>query len=39
METCLFADPLLSNGCSIVAYLAIVAKQQVYMPQYFAAKQ
>jgi hypothetical protein len=32
--TCLFAKPLLSNGCCIAASFAIVAKQRVYMPQY-----
>jgi hypothetical protein len=26
--------PLLSNGCRVVAYIAIVVWQQVYMPQY-----
>jgi hypothetical protein len=25
METCFFPEPLLSNGCSIVAYFAVVA--------------
>jgi hypothetical protein len=34
METCLFAKPLLSNGCCIFAHLAIVVQQQAYMPQY-----
>jgi hypothetical protein len=34
MQTCLFAKPLLSNGCCIFAYLMFVAQQQVYMPQY-----
>jgi hypothetical protein len=29
--TYLFAKPLLSNGCSIFAYLVVVAQQQVYM--------
>jgi hypothetical protein len=35
VETCLFAKPLLSNGCFIFAYIAVVAQQRVYMPQYF----
>jgi hypothetical protein len=34
MQTCLFEQPLLSNGYCIFAYLAVVAQQQVYMPQY-----
>jgi hypothetical protein len=34
MQTCLFAKPLLTNGCCILAYLAVVARQRVYMPQY-----
>jgi hypothetical protein len=29
----LFAKPLLSDGCCIFAYLAVVAQQWVYMPQ------
>jgi hypothetical protein len=32
----LFAKPLLSNGCCIFAYFAVVAQQCVYMPQYIA---
>jgi hypothetical protein len=39
METCLFAEPLLSNDCCMFAYLAIAAKQRVYMRHYFADKQ
>jgi hypothetical protein len=35
VETRLFAKPLLSDGCCIFAYLAVVAQQWVYMPQYF----
>jgi hypothetical protein len=35
VETCLFEKPLLGNGCCIFAYLAVVAQQQVYMPEYF----
>jgi hypothetical protein len=31
MGTCLFAKPLLSNGCSIFAYIAVVVQQRVYM--------
>jgi hypothetical protein len=38
VETWLFAEPLLSNDCCIFAYLAIVAQQWVYMPQYKVAK-
>jgi hypothetical protein len=34
METCLFAEPLVSNGCCIVVCFMVVAKQWVYMPQY-----
>jgi hypothetical protein len=34
METCLFAELLLSNSCCIVAYFAVIAQQRVYMPQY-----
>jgi hypothetical protein len=34
MGTCLFAKPLLSNGCCTFAYLVLVAQQWVYMPQY-----
>jgi hypothetical protein len=34
METCFFAELLLSSGCSIVACFTVIAKQQVYMPQY-----
>jgi hypothetical protein len=34
VQTCLFAKPLLSNGCYIFAYIAVVAQQGVYMPQY-----
>jgi hypothetical protein len=30
----LFAKPLLSNGCSIFVYLAVVAQQRAYVPQY-----
>jgi hypothetical protein len=33
LERILFAEPLLSNGCCIVAYFAVVAYQQIYMPQ------
>jgi hypothetical protein len=33
--TCLFAEPLLSNGFCISAYLAIVAQQRIYMLQYY----
>jgi hypothetical protein len=32
VTTRLFAKPLLSNGCCIFAYLAVV-KQRVYIPQ------
>jgi hypothetical protein len=35
MGTCLFAKPLLSSGCCIFAYLAVVAQQRVYRPQYY----
>jgi hypothetical protein len=28
------SKPLLSNGCSIFAYLAVVAQQRLYIPQY-----
>jgi hypothetical protein len=31
-KTCLFAKPLLRNGCCIATSLAVVAYQQVYMP-------
>jgi hypothetical protein len=31
VEACLFAKPLLSNGCYIAAYFAVVAQQRVYM--------
>jgi hypothetical protein len=34
VETCLYAKPLLSDGCCIFACLAVVAQQRVYMPQY-----
>jgi hypothetical protein len=34
MQTCLFAKPLLSNSCCILAYLVVVAQQRVYMPHY-----
>jgi hypothetical protein len=34
METCLFAEPLLSHGYCIIACFTVVAQQQVYMPQY-----
>jgi hypothetical protein len=34
VETCLFAESLLNNGCCIIAYLAVVAEQRVYMTQY-----
>jgi hypothetical protein len=34
MQTCLFAMPLLSNGRSIFAYLAVVAQQRVDISQY-----
>jgi hypothetical protein len=30
----LFAEPLLSNSYCIVAYLVVIAKQQVCLPQY-----
>jgi hypothetical protein len=36
MGTCLFAKPLLSNGSCRFAYLAVVAQQRVYVPQYNA---
>jgi hypothetical protein len=29
-----FGKPLRSNGCCIFAYIAVVAQQRVYMPQY-----
>jgi hypothetical protein len=29
----LIAKPLLSNGCCILDYLAVVAEQRLYMPQ------
>jgi hypothetical protein len=32
VQTCLYAKRLLSNGCCIFAYLAVVVQQQVYMP-------
>jgi hypothetical protein len=31
VKTCLFTKTLLSNGCCILAYLAVVAQQRVYM--------
>jgi streptomycin 6-kinase len=34
METRLFAKPLPSKGYCIFVYLAVVAQQRVYMPQY-----
>jgi hypothetical protein len=34
METCLFAELLLSNDCCIVACFVVTAQQWVYMPQY-----
>jgi hypothetical protein len=34
VETCLFALPLLSNGCCMFAYFAVVAQKRVYMSQY-----
>jgi hypothetical protein len=34
LDTCLFAEPLLSSCCFIVVYFAVVAWQRVYMPQY-----
>jgi hypothetical protein len=36
VETCLFAEPLLSNGCCIVCYFAVVGFQGVYLPHYSA---
>jgi hypothetical protein len=36
VESRLFAKLLLSNRCCIFAYLAVVAQQRVYMPQYIA---
>jgi hypothetical protein len=33
-ETCLFVKLLLRNDCFMFAYLAVVAQQWVYMPQY-----
>jgi hypothetical protein len=35
VQTCLFAKPLLSNGCCIFAYLVVVAQQWVYTPHYY----
>jgi hypothetical protein len=32
MQTCLFAQPLFSYGCCIVASFTVVAWQWVYMP-------
>jgi hypothetical protein len=34
LGTCLFAKPLLSDGCGIFAYLAVMAQQQVCMSQF-----
>jgi hypothetical protein len=34
METRLFAKPLLSNGCRILAYSLVVAEQRICVPQY-----
>jgi hypothetical protein len=34
VQTCLSAKLLLSNDCCIFAYLAVVAQERVYMPQY-----
>jgi hypothetical protein len=34
VETRLFAKPLFSNGSYIFSYLAVVARQWVYMQQY-----
>jgi hypothetical protein len=34
VEARLFAKQLLNNGCCIFVYLAVVAQQGVYMPQY-----
>jgi hypothetical protein len=39
METCLLAEPLLSNGCCTTPYVAVVAQQRVYMPQYITYTQ
>jgi hypothetical protein len=36
--TRLFAKPLLSNGHFIFAYLAVVAQQWFYLPQYVRYK-
>jgi hypothetical protein len=33
VETCLFAELLLSDGCYVVAYLAVVAWQRVCIPK------
>jgi hypothetical protein len=30
----LFQEPLLSNGCCIFAYLAVVTQKRIYMLQY-----
>jgi hypothetical protein len=35
VETWLFGEPLLNNGCYIVAYFAVVAYQRVHMSEYF----
>jgi hypothetical protein len=34
VETCFFAEPLLRNGCFIVAYFCGRCLAAVYMPQY-----
>jgi hypothetical protein len=35
VEIYLFVDPLLSEGCRIVAYFAVLTYQRVCMPQYY----
>jgi hypothetical protein len=33
VETCLFAEPLLSNDRCIFTYLVVIAHERVYMPR------
>jgi hypothetical protein len=35
VKTCLFAKPLLSNGCCIFSYLAVVTQRRFYVQDYY----
>jgi hypothetical protein len=39
VETCLFAEPLLSNGCFIDAYFAVVAYKYAIISSYIRISQ